>query len=279
MARYYDTQTDPFYRALWDDDDLHLGLFEPDEGPEALRAALDRMTRAIVAPAGLAPGDRVLDAGCGVGGAALHLAREHGCRVLGLTISERQVEIARDKARAQGLGDRLTFERADCSTHLPVADGSIDVVVTIEAGCHFASRPAFLAECARVLVPGGRLVGSDWMAREGLDGARGQAIERLCRSWFLADLETAAGYARHIAQAGLRLTGMEDLGPRLEPNVQLMLRSAMLLEARAARGEALPEAAGLWKAQLVTLPRAWRCGAFTICRFVALAPSAPSGPG
>jgi cyclopropane-fatty-acyl-phospholipid synthase len=59
------------------------------------------------------PDLEVLDIGCGWGGLALHLAREHGARVTGITLSTEQLEVARGRAAEAGLSDRVTFELMD----------------------------------------------------------------------------------------------------------------------------------------------------------------------
>jgi cyclopropane-fatty-acyl-phospholipid synthase len=59
------------------------------------------------------PGMRVLDIGCGWGGLALTLARDHGAIVTGITLSQEQLAIARERARCDGLADRVSFELID----------------------------------------------------------------------------------------------------------------------------------------------------------------------
>lgn len=64
----------------------------------------------------LEPGMRVLDIGCGWGGMALMLARDHGCRVVGVTLSEEQHRVATERARKAGLADRIDIRLADYRT-------------------------------------------------------------------------------------------------------------------------------------------------------------------
>jgi cyclopropane-fatty-acyl-phospholipid synthase len=67
----------------------------------------------IAAKLVLAPGQRVLDIGCGWGGLALWLAREIGCEVKGITLSAEQLQIARERAANQGLGRLVHFDLED----------------------------------------------------------------------------------------------------------------------------------------------------------------------
>lgn len=191
VARYYDTNTEPFYLHFWDREDIHFGLFERRSADSDLRRAVKRMTDAVVSPASIERADRVIDAGCGVGGAALDIAARVGCTVLGLTISPAQVSIARSRARQRRLGRVARFEVADCSRVLPARDGSVDILCSIEAACHFADKDRFVRECARVLRPGGCLALSDWMAADGTSKRDYAAVlQPLCDAWHLAGLDT-----------------------------------------------------------------------------------------
>lgn len=85
-------------------------------GPAYLRYSFTKGTAqevgALIEVLGLAPGHRVLDVGCGPGRHALGLARA-GCEVVGVDISQRFVDLARESADAEGLADRVSFVRAD----------------------------------------------------------------------------------------------------------------------------------------------------------------------
>ncbi len=71
------------------------------------------MNRALADRIGMRPGQRVLDAGCGVGGSALWLAREGGVEVVGVTLVASQVERARRFAAEVGMAERVTFALDD----------------------------------------------------------------------------------------------------------------------------------------------------------------------
>jgi cyclopropane-fatty-acyl-phospholipid synthase len=79
---------------------------------EAQVAKMDHVCRKLQ----LAPGQRVVEAGCGWGALALHMARHYGVEVRAYNISHQQIAFARERARAEGLEDRVTFVEDDYRT-------------------------------------------------------------------------------------------------------------------------------------------------------------------
>jgi len=273
VARYYDTSTEPFYLRYWDRDHIHFGLFGDSRGRGDLKAALDRMTWAVARPAHISRADRVVDAGCGVGGTALTLARHTGCSVTGLTISRRQVALARRRARCTKTSRAVRFARADCSRSLPFADASVDVVVSIEAACHFPTKDRFIGECARVLRRGGRLVLSDWMAS---DDCRNEGFERYLepvrRAWHLGALDTPRAWRALLRAAGLDVRQCVDLSRGIRGNIKLLQRATLTLMLAEAASEQRVAILDRWLEQIRSLVLAWEAGAFTVGRVFAMRP-------
>ncbi|HMB47264.1 MAG TPA: cyclopropane-fatty-acyl-phospholipid synthase family protein, partial [Afifellaceae bacterium] len=110
-GHHYDLGND-FYR-LWLDEDMQYSCGYFPTGKETLAEAQLEKKRHIAVKLGLKPGQRVLDIGCGWGGMALYLARVADVEVLGVTLSKEQLEVARERAAAAGLADRVTFELRD----------------------------------------------------------------------------------------------------------------------------------------------------------------------
>src|ERR1700692_783790 len=109
----------------------------------------------------LSPGKTLLDVACGAGGPALRIAAITGCSVVGIEVHEQAVATARSLAAEHGLAHRAEFRSADRTRPLPFADASFDAITCIDAINHFSDRPRVMAEWARLLKPGGRLLFTD----------------------------------------------------------------------------------------------------------------------
>jgi ubiquinone/menaquinone biosynthesis C-methylase UbiE len=100
------------------------------------------------------PDSYILDVGCGVGFTPVYLARRYGCRVMGVDLHESMVERARERARREGLEDRVAFRQADMQD-LPFEDGLFDAVIAESVVAFVPDKLRGLHECMRVTKPGG----------------------------------------------------------------------------------------------------------------------------
>ena len=111
VAHHYDL-TPAIYDLFLDADRQYSCAYFSQEGVSldvAQAAKKAHIARKLL----ISPGMRVLEIGCGWGGLALTLARDHGAQVTGITLSQEQLTIARDRAKAAGLADRVSFELMD----------------------------------------------------------------------------------------------------------------------------------------------------------------------
>jgi SAM-dependent methyltransferase len=145
---------------------------------ETTATELEPVAHAVVDKAGLGPGDEVVDLGCGTGNAALNAA-SRGAQVIGVDAAPRLLEVARERARSQGVV--LDLREGDLLA-LPVDDAAADVVLSV-FGVIFAPDPAqALREISRVLRPGGRALVSAWIPTGPINGmlaAMGRVVQRV----------------------------------------------------------------------------------------------------
>jgi cyclopropane-fatty-acyl-phospholipid synthase len=151
VHHHYDLSFD-LYRSFLDDDLQYSCAYfgDPSFSLEDAQAAKKAH---IIAKLRLKAGQKILDIGCGWGGLALSIARHADVRVVGITLSGEQLEVARDRARAEGLADRVSFELMD---YRDVA-GPFDRIVSVGMFEHVGAPnyPKFFLKVKSLLVEDG----------------------------------------------------------------------------------------------------------------------------
>lgn len=206
--RYYDGAADTIYREIWGEN-LHLGLFESEDEP--LQVANERTNERCVAIAGLSKEQSVLEVGCGYGATARYLAKTVGCKVTATNISDRELAEARRLTTAAGLDDKVNFAYGDFHA-LDIPDETFDVYWCQESFLHAADKDQVLQEAYRVLKPGGRLVLTELLVRDGTpDDIRDRIYERVGAPvmWDAPD------YRQAMQNLGLRVEVEEDWSPNV----------------------------------------------------------------
>lgn len=160
--------------------------------------------------AGFGPEDRVLDVGCGIGGPARRLARERGCLVTGLELTEEYCRLAADLTARVGLAGQVAFQQGDAQA-MPFGDASFDGVWTLHMSMNVPDKARLLGEIRRVLRPGGRLAMYEIVAGSG------EAVHYPV-PWAsdpaLSHLTTAEGLRSGLEGQGFRVVHSEDTSDR-----------------------------------------------------------------
>jgi ubiquinone/menaquinone biosynthesis C-methylase UbiE len=149
------------------------------------------------------PQDRVLDVGCGPGGAAREAARR-GAAVTGVDPAPLMLALGRRLSRGQS-GRGIAFVEGTAEA-LPVADRSVTVAWAISSAHHWADVAAGLRELHRVLEPGGRLIIAERLARPGARGlaAHGFTSSQAAQTAAAAQAAGFAGAGHETHRAGRR---------------------------------------------------------------------------
>ncbi|KIW94156.1 uncharacterized protein Z519_05472 [Cladophialophora bantiana CBS 173.52] len=231
IRHHYEIASD-YYYSLWGQHIHHAYFLTPDDTKETGQTNLINLLLEI---SKLAPNSTVLDVGCGIGGTTRHLAREHGCTVTGITISGRQVQIAKrltndEASREPGnsISNSTTAaakgpEGSDNFIPLGAKNGkvyyfeldaekmesrfppqSFDCVWISEALSHFPDKALFFRNASRVLRPNGKLVLADWFKSAPLTPEQTENdIKPIEDGMLLPPLNTMAEYIAMAESAGL----------------------------------------------------------------------------
>jgi tocopherol O-methyltransferase len=238
------------YRAFWGDH-IHHGLFVNGESPEAAQIHLiEHCAELIKIPASA----DVLDMGCGHGGTSIYLAQRYGCRVLGLTLSEKQARLAVQNARAAAVSERVSFAVCDADTWQFPAQ-AFDLVWTMESSEHFAEKTRYFRNVAACLRPGGCLLLTAWTG-----SMKSERIRQVARAFLCPELWTVEQYRVAIENAGMRVRVCEDLTSGVLPTWEICSERART--ARAAV-KLLPRAAREFVEGIADILNAYRSGDLT----------------
>jgi cyclopropane-fatty-acyl-phospholipid synthase len=209
IAAHYDLGND-FYRRWLDPSMTYSSAVFPATSND-LAAAQANKYRLICDKLGLAPGQKLLEIGCGWGGFATYAAREYGAKVTAITVSPSQLDFACARIQREGLSEKIEALLVD---YRDLA-GKFDRIASIEMFEAVGEKywPQFFGKLRDSLLPGGRAalqvitIGDAWFERyrRGVD-----FIQRYIFPGGMLPSPTV--FAREIAKAGLRLERQEFFG-------------------------------------------------------------------
>ncbi|WP_210357578.1 SAM-dependent methyltransferase [Sphingomonas beigongshangi] len=219
VAHHYDLSA-RLYDLFLDRDKQYSCAYFTDPANTLEKAQEDKLAH-IAAKLAIRPGMRVLDIGCGWGGMALYLNRKFGVEVLGVTLSEEQLKIARERAAAAGVADKVRFELIDYRR----VEGKFDRIVSVGMFEHVGPPQyrTFFSKCRDLMTADGvtllhtigRLgkpgVTDDWTAKYIFPGGYNPALSEIMTAFeglrmFLTDVEVLRLHYAHTLHEWYRRT-------------------------------------------------------------------------
>ncbi|HLG25080.1 MAG TPA: methyltransferase domain-containing protein [Candidatus Nanoarchaeia archaeon] len=201
VAEYYE-KCEADYRLVWDLDKslaMHYGYW--DKSTKTLRQALMNSNKFLAGLAKIKNTDVVLDAGCGVGGSSIFLAKTFGCSVIGITLSKKQVKTATENAKRNVVENRVKFEVADF-TATNFKENNFDVIWAMESVCCCKNKSQFVNESFRILKKTGRLVVADYFSKRSFDDDEAKIVEKWLDGWSVNSIEKVKSFGNFMKKAG-----------------------------------------------------------------------------
>lgn len=274
---YHYDLSNAFYQ-LWLDPEMVYSCAYYETGNEDLATAQLAKLRHLCRKLRLKPGEKLLDVGCGWGGLARLAAREFGVEVHGITLSEEQLKLGRERVKAEGLEGKVTLELRDYRD-LP-RDGRYDKVVSVGMFEHVghANLGIYFQHLYDAVRPGG-LVMNHGITSSNTDGrpvgrGAGDFIDRYVFPH--GELPHLSLAVARMSEAGLEVLDVEGL--RLHYARTLDFWSANL-EARLAEAAKLvpDQALRIWRLYLAGCAYGFKKGWINLHQILASKPHADGG--
>lgn len=225
VCNYYD-ETESHFRIWWKMNTsmgLHYGIWE--KGIKSFSDAILNTNAILLKMGEIKESDVVLDAGCGVGGSSIFLAKNLGCKVTGITLSEKQTKTASKFAEQHGVGHLVSFHAMDY-TKTSFPDNTFDVVWAVESMQTAVDKLDFFHEVKRILKPGGRVVIADWFKSYDYSFNEKKSMRMMNNYWAISDVLSVNEFSTKAEMEKFLLVQNKDVTKQVAPSVRRLFIAA-----------------------------------------------------
>ncbi|MFF5314238.1 class I SAM-dependent methyltransferase [Streptomyces massasporeus] len=209
ISHHYDVGND-FYEIVLGPSMVYSCAYWPTPDSTLEQAQRDKL-ELVCRKLGLRPGLRLLDVGCGWGSMAIHAAREHGVRVVGVTLSQEQAAYARKRVADEGLTDKVEIRVQD---YRDVRDGPYDAISSVGMAEHVGADRylEYAADLYDLLKPGGRLLNHQ-IARRPQGDETTYSVDAFIDSYVFPDgeLQPIGATVAQLERAGFEVRDVEAI--------------------------------------------------------------------
>lgn len=230
IEEYYD-KCQKYYTLFWSDNEslgLHYGFWDSDT--KSRKEALLNQYREIIKLLQPESNELILDAGCGVGGASIWLAKHTNAKFIGITLSSKQVELAKKYSIRYKVSGRVEFYKMDFFNS-GFNDETFDKIFTIESFCYSYPNPTnLLKEMHRVLKKGGKILMSDgFLLRHPKNNQEIESLKKFYLGWKLNGGNSKDEILGAFKKSGFKNVRFIDKTESIKKNVnQIFLRGVIL---------------------------------------------------
>lgn len=227
VAEYYDN-TLSHYQRWWGLDQslaLHYGIWENDT--KTLSESVMNTNKVMRDLAEVKESDLILDAGCGVGGAAIFLSETKNASVTGISLSQRQIDFAIKETQRRGLQNKVNFQLMDY-TDTSFPDESFDIIWACESVSSVPDQTMFTKEAHRLLKKGGRLILSDFFLTSDDQIDRRNWMDKLAKTWGITSFFSSQSFERSLSDEGFLNTQVYDYTSKIKKCAKRLYYAAIL---------------------------------------------------
>jgi cyclopropane-fatty-acyl-phospholipid synthase len=270
IQHHYDVSNE-FYRLVLGPSLVYSCAYF-DSPQDTLEEAQERKLELICRKLQLRPGDRLLDIGCGWGSLLLHAAEHHGVHALGVTLSQEQAKLARERIREAGLQDRCEVRVQD---YRELRGQQFDAIASVGMYEHVgrAELGTYVETVKSLLAPGGTFMNHGITRLGGGEPTRRRTF---INTYVFPDgeLHPVTDILLELQRAGMEVRDVESL----REHYTLTLRhwvANLTANLDAARREAGPERARIWQLYMAGSASAFALGDISVYQTVAVKGGAP----